>query len=602
MNTNTHKENNQMNTVENKIDSLSEKKKRLLQQILASRTTAEVRDEYVQPNNELESRLVSIWEKAFGLKQVGIKDNFFSLGGNSLASIKITALARAESIGILMQDLISHPTVEELAAELASRSVYLSNNEAAITECNTSRKSKEVPLTPLQAGMLYHAKESKEEPLYISQFGCDIAGELDVKYLKLTIGRALEEFPGLRASFTAESLSRNRFVIEEKAKLKFEYIELGHTENHTSSIAELASRELHSEFKLAEPSLMRFVVVRINANLYHCIWTHHHLILDGWSQQIVLARIFELYSAIQNDVAVEPKRFVIPYLEKTSSPEELVKPYWLSYFKDYQPTENVFLNTENNAANQPIRNINGTSHKEFEFRLPIEPNELLGIIDKAGCTTNTIITALFSISATIVNESKNLLFNTIHSGRRSSRFQVIEDGVGNLINCLPVWLEYSESMLFRDFCKYCQARIDVPEHCEQTALSDITQWTGIDGLSDELEFLYVFENFVTYDEVLGRAGVQDLSLSNFSFKVMEHYPLVLVAQQASDSLLFKLKIHSDKTQQVPINQFWRVFKLLVESKVWSEFDLSLEKIIEHTRLLDKQQMLLNHRSQLSKLK
>jgi hypothetical protein len=76
---------------------------------------------YVAPRNELESALATIWADVLGRDKVGVFDDYFDLGGASLQSLEIAALAEAEQIRLTPALLFQYPTVAELAAVLASR-------------------------------------------------------------------------------------------------------------------------------------------------------------------------------------------------------------------------------------------------------------------------------------------------------------------------------------------------------------------------------------------------------------------------------------------------------------------------------------------------
>ncbi|MDP7268040.1 MAG: amino acid adenylation domain-containing protein [Pirellulales bacterium] len=75
-----------------------------------------LRVEFVEPRNEAETKMVSIWSEALSLDKVGIHDNFFELGGASIQSLEISGLAADEGLDITPAMLFQYPTVAELAA------------------------------------------------------------------------------------------------------------------------------------------------------------------------------------------------------------------------------------------------------------------------------------------------------------------------------------------------------------------------------------------------------------------------------------------------------------------------------------------------------
>ncbi|WP_027630731.1 non-ribosomal peptide synthetase [Ruminiclostridium cellobioparum] len=69
-------------------------------------------EEYVAPSNEIEQKLVEVWQEILGVKKVGIKDNFFDLGGNSLKAIQM--MGRLEGYSLNMRHIMQYPTIAEL--------------------------------------------------------------------------------------------------------------------------------------------------------------------------------------------------------------------------------------------------------------------------------------------------------------------------------------------------------------------------------------------------------------------------------------------------------------------------------------------------------
>ena len=84
--------------------------------------------EYVAPRNETEEKLVAIWKELLGREQIGVKDNFFAIGGHSLKATRMASLIRKEfEVTLNLAALFSKPTIENIAAEIEK--IYWANNE-----------------------------------------------------------------------------------------------------------------------------------------------------------------------------------------------------------------------------------------------------------------------------------------------------------------------------------------------------------------------------------------------------------------------------------------------------------------------------------------
>src|SRR6185437_10638041 len=122
---------------------------------------------YVAPRTSAEEVLAAVWSQVLSIEQVGAFDNFFSLGGDSIRSLQIVALARQRGLHFTLQQLFQHQTVATLAAAATqpesqpeARQETASEPFGLISAADRARLPEGVedayPLTMLQGGMLYH--------------------------------------------------------------------------------------------------------------------------------------------------------------------------------------------------------------------------------------------------------------------------------------------------------------------------------------------------------------------------------------------------------------------------------------------------------------
>src|SRR5207244_187210 len=100
----------------------------------------ELQAAFVAPRSAMEATLAEIWSKTLGVEQVGVHDNFFDLGGDSILSMQIIARANQEGIRLMLKQLFQHQTIAELAG-VATR---------AVTQAEPEASPDEAPLTPIQ--------------------------------------------------------------------------------------------------------------------------------------------------------------------------------------------------------------------------------------------------------------------------------------------------------------------------------------------------------------------------------------------------------------------------------------------------------------------
>src|SRR5262249_18643675 len=105
---------------------------------------------FVAPRNPVEQTLVAIWQQVLGVQaQIGIHDNFFALGGDSILSMQIIAHARQAGIGKLTpKQLFQYQTIAQLAAVVEAEG--MAGDLAATRAIGTGPTVGPVPLTPIQ--------------------------------------------------------------------------------------------------------------------------------------------------------------------------------------------------------------------------------------------------------------------------------------------------------------------------------------------------------------------------------------------------------------------------------------------------------------------
>jgi aryl carrier-like protein len=118
-----------------------------------------------------------VWAESLGLRTVGIDDNFFDLGGDSIRSIKVRAKALERDIDFSLQQLFENPTIRKLAPHIVGPATTNGNALqqepfTMISDDDRRKLPSEVedayPLSQLQAGMVFHSEYSPDYLVYVS--------------------------------------------------------------------------------------------------------------------------------------------------------------------------------------------------------------------------------------------------------------------------------------------------------------------------------------------------------------------------------------------------------------------------------------------------
>jgi NRPS condensation-like uncharacterized protein len=164
---------------------------------------------------------------------------------------------------------------------------------------STKKAEDAYPLSPLQEGLLFHSLDEPSVGMYILQLGCRLAGRLDVWAFELAWQQVIERHPALRTAFAWKSGGRPLQVVGRKVRLPFvqeDWSDLS-TGERGRRWEEYLQSDRERGFDLSRAPLMRLALMREADDHHRLLWTHHHLILDGWSVARVLSEVFTLYEA-----------------------------------------------------------------------------------------------------------------------------------------------------------------------------------------------------------------------------------------------------------------------------------------------------------------
>src|SRR5262249_11216781 len=188
----------------------------------------ELEEAYAPPMNSKESILAEAWAKVLCLEKVGVHDNFFALGGDSILSIQMRAIVQSRKWGFELKDLFQYPTIRELARHLTSE-----EQGSQITYsrfCLLSREDRELitgdiedayPLISMQSGMLYHTELSPDSAVYHNVSALLVRARFDEPSLNAALKELARRHQVLRTSFDLTHYSRPLQLVHREVEIPF---------------------------------------------------------------------------------------------------------------------------------------------------------------------------------------------------------------------------------------------------------------------------------------------------------------------------------------------------------------------------------------------
>jgi amino acid adenylation domain-containing protein len=295
---------------------------------------------FVAPRTNVEEVLAEVWAETLGVRRVGIDDNYFTLGGDSILSIRVRAGMLERGFNFSLEQLFRHPTVRGLAEHVSVAANRLPEESgrqpfSLISEEDRRKVPPAIedayPLSRLQAGMVFHSEYSPDYLIYISSLHLRLP--LDIEKLQSTLDQMASRHEMLRTSFALTGFSEPLQLVHQTIQLPLLVEDLRHLSpaEQKNRIAEWITNEMRSRFDWTMAPLLRFHLHLLADDSVQ--FTMSEPFFDGWSVASFFTEFFERYIALLNRNSISTERLAASYrdfvsLEREALQSEQYRNYW----------------------------------------------------------------------------------------------------------------------------------------------------------------------------------------------------------------------------------------------------------------------------------
>jgi amino acid adenylation domain-containing protein len=255
-------------------------------------------NKYIAPGTETERQLVTIFSEVLRLDQIGIEDNFFDLGGNSLlAGLAIARVRRQFKIDAPITWLFESPGVREFSFRIETAV----KDESIDTPLTRVSLEQPLPLSSAQHRLWFLDQLEPGQHAYNLAHAMEIHGALDVDALRQSFDAMVERHEILRTRFVdIEGTPYQQ--IDLPAKADWQLIDLSHlpAEQRAEEANQVLEAESRRPFDLAKGPLLRVMLVSLNAVNFILLITLHHIVSDGWSAEVLTNELGAFYDTFAN--------------------------------------------------------------------------------------------------------------------------------------------------------------------------------------------------------------------------------------------------------------------------------------------------------------
>ena len=385
------------------------------------------RTDYAAPTNEVEEILCHGMEKVLKMSQVGIHDDFYEMGGDSLGSIEL--INECELPGLSANEIFRGRTPEKIAQ--IYQEILAMDDGVSPDEKNAAALENDHPLTSEQLYMLDYQLYTPDSTMYNLFSVLKVDKEMfDMELLAEALGKAIRNHPALLTTF----------FYNEDGELMQHYSPENFQEIHVEKMSEF-------EFKFVK-DLLVYPFKIIGGTLYRCrvfetekagyvYFDVHHSVFDGTSLKVFMGNVAKAYMEIDQD-----KDYYYLMLQRR---EEMVKTAF------YEESKQYFENRYDGVQWSSYPTIDHVSREnemgELFAPLNIEQPSMVAMERAYKISRNEFFITVAALSISIYNKLPDIKLSWIYNGREDSQMMT---SVGLLFRDLPVAFRFRDDQTLRD--------------------------------------------------------------------------------------------------------------------------------------------------------
>ncbi|HZI06574.1 MAG TPA: condensation domain-containing protein, partial [Archangium sp.] len=493
---------------------------------------------YEPPRTPAERALAEAWAQVLGHERVGIHDDFFELGGDSILAIRILSRAAQAGVHLTAKQLFSQPTIARLAElagsarvgapELAARARAPEGREVftpsdfplvklgqedleklvervARGDAGRRRNIEDLyPLSPLQKGLLFHVLHAESADMYLNQLSWELVGPLDVTAMAHAWRETVARHASLRTGFLWEGLEEPLQVVMRDAQLPVhseDWREVPPSEFEARFSAWIGA-DRRQGFELERAPLLRLALLRVGERAWRFVLSYSHLVLDGWSMPLMVREVFSRYA---ERVGGSERRWpeapayqgFIAWLQR----QELgaAREFWRESLAGFTSPTQVGVDRGPVAGGVPVR-------RELRARLTSGQTAALQELSRRQkVTLSTCILGAWALLLRHHGGEDDVVFGNTVSGRPAA-LPGVEETIGMFINTLPVRARVARGTPVGEWLRELQQWLLEMRQHDYSPLVEVRRWSDVPAGAPLFESLVVVENLRVDNTLEGELG------------------------------------------------------------------------------------------------
>jgi len=473
-----------------------------------------------QPRNQLERKLQQICKQVFSYTAIGIHDNFFDAGANSMHAVKIAAkLCQEFTRTFTVQDVLTNASIAQLVNIIEDRDISPNMNIKPVPALA------HYDISPTQKQMWLANEFSSNKSLYNIQICYRIRGVLNVKRLTSVLQRITMKHDSLRTIF----LNIGGEIKQKVLPMDHFFLEIDEycfsTKDETDrEVSKVISTVGNKVFDLGKAPLFRSALLKFTETDYILVLVFHHIICDWLSIEIIQKEIQQLYTHMEGPkksfTDVQYKDYVY-WLKQRMDDERcsLHEQFWMRTFQDAPQT----LRLPYDNPRPQIQSFSGSLIQESLSRQLM--NKLTKKSREWDTTIYTILLASINVLMFKYTKQTDIVLGGIFSGRESA---ALDNIIGCFLNTVALRTRFQGDQDFKEIVrKVNTVMLTAQEHqhypltqiIEQLRLSERLGELPLFNVVVDMIYMHTKQQFRLDESVCMQPIVYDYKKSKFDLTI-----------------------------------------------------------------------------------
>jgi amino acid adenylation domain-containing protein len=545
-------------------------------------------ENYVAPQDEIEKKLVEIWSEVLAKDvlndsslstAIGIDDNFFQLGGNSLKAIILTSkIHKYLDVKLPLSEFFKRPTIEKIAQYIKKSAVdikysgLINREEKEYYELSFAQQRLFILNNIRDVGTVYNL------PIVLI-----LEGYFDKTKFEEIFKFIIERHESLRTSFILVN-GKPLQIIHKHVKFQIQEFVKDSSERNTTNITNHFLEKFIRPFDLSKAPLLRMAILELEDKKYALFFDMHHIITDGVSQGIFIRDFISLYKGEKLlPLSIQYKDFAEWQKGKEGKAiHAKQEKYWLNKFKQRAPV----LSIPTDFPRPNVQSFQGDAIY-FTFDQPLS-QELKKKTKETGTTLNMFLLAIYNILLSKYSGQTDIVVGVTVAARTHPD---IQDIIGFFVNTLPIRTCFEQEMAFEELLENVKENTLAAFENQDYPFDELVNKLN---LSNNMSRNPLFDvAFVTQNMDVEDIEIENLKITPYNLQTsVSRFDMLIFVTEKENYITIKLEYATALFKRTTIEKFIERFRYILEQIITNGSSIKLKNItLSHDFAISKSSIL-----------